>query len=329
MKKIFARLQRYPAVATALSAIAAAAGAALSVPTAGPVSGLPLGFFLLVFACLFKTGVFTAPPVAAAVAAAFCWGLGVSSPWAYTLAVAASSLAAAGLAVLLRRFFGKAKKDRYLLLPAVLFLAVGAALPFLVCGAPWSQVSAGREARDYLETRYPDQTFARVFTYRDPVALAWRSDADFVYEGNTLTSTLLFGEKTEDGHLADRMALCMETRRSAFIEALREGEENVLVEPDGFSDELRQREVIPGVYGAYDPVLEPEMDFTVTFRREKTQKRDLALAVRDEMDLLASKGLTYHRITFVALSAGERVFTCAVTPRTEAGEILDLIQRVS
>ena len=164
--------------------------------------------------------------------------------------------------------------------------------------------------------------------YRDPALEAWHCDCAYACEGNELSSVILFGDEVEDGFLKDRMALAQEPRRTAFIEALRDGEEGVLVEPDGYSDALAARDVIPGVYGESDPTLEEEMRFSVSFRREMTRKRDFALAIRDVTDTLREKGLTYDALRFVALSAGEPVYECTVSPDTAPEELLDLIVRV-
>ncbi len=327
MKKTSAWLEAHPSLGLALAAAATLCGVFLQCPAGGITATLPLGFCLYLAAAFFHRNVIFPPALAAVVALAYGFGLGIASPFAFAGLAALSALAAAGVLAFLRLI--RQKKKALFLLPALALLALGAVLSCLFYGTPGAYLTADAEARDYAARRYPDQTFTRISGYRDPVANLRHFDFSYDYEGNTLTSIILFGDTVKDGFLEDRMAFSQEARRSDFIEALRDGEENILVEPDGFSEDLAARDVIPGVYGAYDAALEGDMCFSFTFRKEKTQKRDFALAIRDVLALLSEKGLTCHRLRFVALSSGAPVYECVTAPDTPQEELLDLITRVS
>ena len=325
MKKIAAWLDAHPSFALALSAVFTASGVVLGSPASGLAATLPVSFCLFLAAAWVRRGAIFSAVLTAVLSLAYGFGLGIASPFVFAGASVLSVLAAAGAVALVR--LARRRKKALLFLPALVLTAGGILLPFLTCGTPSGYLAAGQDTRDYLAKRYPDQTFTRVVTYRDPAAKAWHADVSYTYEGNALTSVVLFGDTVTDGFLADRMAFSQETRRSTLIEALRTGEESILVEPDGFSGDLTARDVVPGVYGAYDQALEGEMCFSLTFRKEKTQKRDFALAIRDAMAILKDAGIDYHRIRFVALSAGEPVYECSVAPDTPQEELLDLITR--
>ena len=322
MKAIKRWLSAHPSLAFALSGGVAAAGVAASCPASGFWATLPVGFLLFnLSALLCRSALF--PPLFA-VLAALVYGFGVqtASPLLFALAVLLSALAAEGIALCVKKTAGK---KRLLLLVAPTLL--GVLLPMLFYGTPVSYHNALRDARAYLARRYPDQAFEQVKGSRDPGA-AWRCECTYLYEGNPCTSVILFGKTVDDGFLRDRMEKAQETCRSRLIEALRDSEEGVLVEPAGVSEALLERDVVPGVIGSYDPALEGEMDFTLTFRREKTQKRAVALSVKYVTELLREKGLTYHTLRFVAVSAGEPVYACTVTPSTAPEELMDLVTRL-
>lgn len=326
MKKIASWLAAHTSFALALSGVSVFFGVVLSCPSSALAATLPLGFCFFLAASLVSRGWIFQAVLAAVLSLAYAFGMGVASPFIFAGEALLSVLTALSLAACLRACKRSGKKALWI--PAAVLLLLGAALPLVLYGTPAEYLAARTGARRYLETRYPDQVFTRVDGYRDPALNVWHCDCSYTYEGNSLSSVILFGENTKDGFLEDRVAFAQEPRRSALIEALRDGEEGVLVEPDGFSQALADRDVIPGVYGEEDAALNEEMRFSVTFRREKTQKREFALAIREVTELLREKNLSYDALRFVAVSAGEPVYECTVTPDIAPEELLDLIIRV-
>ena len=254
MKKAVLWLYAHGPLARAVAAGLITLGVLLGCPAVGITATLPLSFCLFVPAALL-CGPFLLPAaVSLILSLALGFGMRMASPFVFAGEMCLVALAASGLAVCLKKAVGE-KKKKWFAAAAVLALA-GIVLPAVLYGAPWQYLSAGRRAKNYFAERYPDQSFTRICGYRDPLAGAWRFECDYVYDGNTLTSAVLFGKDgVEDGFLKDRVAFEQEPRRSALIEAFHDGEENVLVEPDGFSEALARQAVIPGVYGVCEPSL--------------------------------------------------------------------------
>ncbi|MBP5288685.1 MAG: hypothetical protein J6Z79_02285 [Clostridia bacterium] len=324
MSHITKWLDARPSLAAALAGALLFLGAAAGCPVSGMVAVFPVSFCLFVAAFFLKGNLLFQGVLTAVFSLGCGFARGVSAPFVYGGAMLLLALAAAGLVACLKRV----KQKKLFWIFALLAALPGVILPLFLYGTPGAYLAAGARARAYLADRYPDQEFTAAESYRDPVLGVWHCDCSYLNEDNVLTSVILFGDTVEDGFLADRMAFSQEVRRSALIEALRDGKEEILTEPDGFSEELASREVVPGVYGKYDQTLEKEMRFSLTFRREKAQKQAFALAIRDTMDLLREKDLSYDALRFTAISAGAPVYECTVTGETAPEELMDLIRRI-
>ncbi|MBR7165973.1 MAG: hypothetical protein IKD18_06815 [Clostridia bacterium] len=286
-----------------------------------PERGLPATFPLLFLfgflgSLLYPALWFT--PVAS-FAIAFFYGsmANFSEAGEFALFSLLSGLFSALLATALRNL--KKSRIKYSVL---FFLALipGLLAPFFFTGSPADYVSHHRFANTYLEENYPEQTFDSMIFYYDREEKAYRAAVSYDNEGNTLTSSLIFGETVEDGYRADYAEYVLRRHSSKLIEAFQAKNLSVVTEADTLLFE--REEPLPGTYGTLSEEILPKTAYFVTFREEKPKREAFRDAIAQALSALKEKEVVYGEITFYALDAGNVIYRCVATPELEEDAIL-------
>ncbi|MBR2634651.1 MAG: hypothetical protein IKD31_03625 [Clostridia bacterium] len=208
---------------------------------------------------------------------------------------------------------------------AVLALLCGILLPILYLGTPWQYAQKRQEARDYLAKTHPDQSFEEMRFHYDYRKREYRALLLYDYDGNRLSSECFFGEDgIRDGYLDDSVEWMLISRKTVFVELFREKEFSVVVDEVGLS-EYEKDAVYHGTYGTMNEDLISKMHFSVTFRREKPERRFFAEACAEVLTALRENEIDFGRITFYALDAGDIVYRCIASSDTPTEELLSLV----
>lgn len=237
------------------------------------------------------------------------------------------ALLAALCAAVTVRCIRKLKEQKGILqiLGLVLSFACGILLTFVFSGTPFGFSDATEHADSYLAKTYPEQKFREVTVYYNLREGAYAAEVEYLFEGNDLSSTVIFGEKVKDGFLDDFVSWMQEKRKSVLIDALKTGSEDVVVDSSGLAEKTPDG-VFHGSYGSLGNEMEPLFHFTATFREEKPDRRDFADACRAVMETLKQNGFDYGSITFHGLDVGNVIYTCTVTPDTDPELVLSLVK---
>ncbi len=298
-------------------------GIYLSYPIHGIVSTLPIGFIIYFFAYLVfdQLGVH----VAAVAGIAFFYGLTTDfyDPFSFALCSALSALFAAFAVRLIRAVKNGKKLLPLLSLAAILAGAV--IIPFVFSGTPSGLIAAQKDTKAYLSSTYPEQKFEEVTVYYNLRERCYAAEVVYLFEGNDLTSSILFSEKVEDGFLDDFVSWMQEKRKSHLIDVVKKSQEDVLINSAGLAEKTPDGS-FRGYYGKVSTELEPLFHFSATFREEKPERRDFADACRAVMETIRENEFDYGSITFYALDAGNVVYECTVTPETDPELVLSLVR---
>ena len=221
----------------------------------------------------------------------------------------------------LYRFFGGSRwKNAALFL---LCLAFGASLPLFYTGSPAAFERERERALTYLETTYPEQEFTDMVFRYDRQEKAYRATVSYPNGENTLKSDLVFKDPVEDGYLADYGEYVLIRHKAAVIEAFLDKDLSVITDEGSLL--IGPGEPVPGRYGELDESILPLTHFCVTFREEKPDRMDFADSIAEALNALSEKDVTFGKITFYALDAGNVVYRCDVLPDTPTDRILSLI----
>ena len=265
------------------------------------------------------------PYLATAGGIAFFYSMttGFYNPFLFTLFVLATTLFAAWIVRSLRSVL---KERKFAWIPlAVLMLAASVSLPILCWGTPAGYRDALRDVEEYLSETYPQQKFTEKKVYYHFSEKCYLAELTYLYDGNPLTSTLLLSDPVEDGFLTDFVSWMQEKRKSVLIDVLKNGTEDVLVNSSGLSEKTSDG-VFHGSYGQLGTEMEPLFHFSATFRQEKPDRRDFADACRSVMATMKEHGFDYGSITFYALDAGNVIYECTVSPKTDPEQVLSLVK---
>ena len=174
-----------------------ALGLFFSYPLHGVAATFPVFFVFALGAFAVKKNFYFTVLVSAAIAAVY----GIASVYDGAVLFAVFIALSAVCAVFTFRAFASlfvGQKKKALLL---LFLLPAVLLPVLFWGTPVHWHRAASQFQDYLAARYPDQSFEKLIVYRNAADGTWQCDADYRYQGHTLTSRLSLGEdKIQDGY---------------------------------------------------------------------------------------------------------------------------------
>lgn len=304
-----------------ISTLLLTVGVYLAYPVHGIVATFPLCFFTAILAYLVfdRIGIL----VATAASIAFFYSLTTDfyDPFSFAIFTALSTLLAV-FAVRGIRLFPKKKAVSVL---SVAALTAGAVLiPFLFCGTPSAFLSAQKDAKEYFAKTYPEQKFEEITVYYNLRERCYLAEVEYLYEGNDLTSSVLFSEKIRDGFLDDFVSWMQEKRKSHLIDVVKKSEEDVLINSAGLAEKTPDG-IFHGFYGKVGTEMEPLFHFSATFREEKPERREFADACKAVMATIAENDFVYGSITFYALDAGNVVYECTVTPETDPETVLSLV----
>ena len=221
-----------------------------------------------------------------------------------------------------------AKKKYGFLLLVLPLVAAGVALPLCLVGTPGERSAAEEAVSSYLSEKYPDQTFSDLLVYYDRAKDGYTVTASYDFNGNTLTSVLVYADGvTEDGFLSDFSGWMQEERKSELINLLKQGS-NVIYADSEKMTENPEEMTFRGSFGSEPKEMYPYLRFSVTFREEKPDKETFAKACREAVGLLREAEFSYGDITFRGLDAGRVAFECKVTPETTEEDVLSLIRYI-
>ncbi len=316
-------LPRQKTVCYLLSTLFLTIGVYLAYPVHGIVATFPLCFLFSAFAYVVSPHL--SVHLGSTAAIAFFYGLTTDfyDPFSFAFFCAGGALCAA-LLIRLIRSFSKGKK-LLLSLGAVLLVAAGIALPIIFSGTPSAFLEARKDTEQYLSTTYPQQKFEEVTVYYNLRERCYAAEVEYLFEGNDLTSTILFSQKMEDGFRDDFVSWMQEKRKSLLIDVVKKSSEDVLINSAGLA-QMPKDGVFHGSYGVFGTEMEPLFHFSATFREEKPQRRDFADACRAVMATAEENNFDYGSITFYALDAGNVVYECTVTPETDPELVLSLVK---
>ncbi|MBQ3075053.1 MAG: hypothetical protein IJC26_03205 [Clostridia bacterium] len=306
-----------------LSTLLLTVGVYLAYPIRGIVATFPLCFFFSVIAYFFTDRLWIHLTTAGGIAFFYSMMTDFYDPFSFALYVVASALLAAFALRLLRAF--PKKKKLLIFLGLVLLIAVSALLSTVFCGSPSSFRKAEKDTADYLSYTYPEQKFEEVTVYYNLRNRCYAAEVDYLFEGNMLTSTVLFTEDVRDGFLDDFVSWMQEKRKSLLIDVVKTGTEDVVITSSGLTEKTSDG-VFHGSYGSLGAEMEPLFHFTATFREEKPERRGFAEACKNVMSVLKENGFDYGSITFYALDAGNVVYQCTITPETDPELVLSLVK---
>ncbi len=313
MKKILDFVQK-KTVRLVLATVLISLGVFFSFPEKGLVATLPLSFLFYVAAGLVFPDarlLLLAPPVIS-----FFFGKSalLPDPFLYGAFHFVTSLFAYLSSFSLLRL----KKRKLLSLLLAASLAAGLFLPTLYLGTPAAWQSAREAAEGYLAEHYPDQKFARIRLHRNTRDGSYRVLASYATETGTLTSTLTFSEDgVEDGFFKDTTAFMMEKRKSDLIRTFHRISASVITEGEDVLSE-KKGSVLSGSYGQVDESVIEFMHYSVTLREEKPQRREFAEECARLLAALQEDGVTFGRISFFGLDAGNVVHRLDVDYSTPA-----------
>lgn len=325
MKKINFKklLPEQETVRILISTVLLTVGVYLAYPIHGIVATLPFCFLASAFAYWISDRLWVHLGTVGAIAFFYGMTTGFYDPFTFALFSVLSALLASFCVGAVRSLL-KGKK----LLPvlALILVVLGAfALPFVFSGTPTALLSAQKDTKDYLSSTYPDQKFEDVTVYYNLREGCYAAEVEYLFEGNDLTSSILFSEKVRDGFLDDFVSWMQEKRKSYLIDVVKKSEEDVLIHSAGLAEKTPDG-VFHGYYGKVGTEMEPLFHFDATFREEKPERRDFAEACRNVMATIKENDFDYGSITFYALDAGNVVYECTVTPETDPELVLSLVK---
>lgn len=306
-----------------LSTLLLTVGVYLAYPVHGIVATLPFCFLASILAYLVFNGLGILLATVGAIA--FFYGLTTDfyDPFSFALFSVLSTLFAA---FAVRGVCSFLKKKKFLpILSVVAFTAGAILIPFVFSGTPSAFLSAEKEAKAYFSTTYPDQKFEEITVYYNLRESCYLAEVEYLYEGNDLTSSVLFSEELRDGFLDDFVSWMQEKRKSHLIDVVKKSEEDVLIHSAGLAEKTPDG-IFHGYYGKVGAEMEPLFHFSATFREEKPERRDFADACRSVMATIEENDFVYGSITFYALDAGNVVYECTVTPETDPETVLSLVK---
>ncbi len=323
MKKVsWNRIIKDKTVRLLISVFLITVGVWLALPERGLAAVFPLLFLFSFAARFFYFRSLSLSAIASLLAFCYSASVGFSSPVLFAVVSFFSALCGS----LLNVSFQKIKEGKKVLVSVFFFLliAFGILIPIFYAGTPAAYWQEKKRVLEYLESTYPDQEFSEVGFYFDPAADGYRVKVEYEYLGNTLESSLFFGEEIEDGFFEDFSLHLQEERKSELIEILSEGEEKILIDSVVLKKSEENR-VVFGSIEAPSKKIETQFSFSATYREEKPERREFAAAIRKTHALLSEKAFLYDKITFYAIDAGKIVYQCTVTPETDPEEILSLV----
>ena len=325
MKKINFKkiLPEQKTVRLLISTLLLTLGVYLAYPIRGIVATLPFCFVAAFLAYLVSDHLLVHLITTAAIA--FFYGLTTDfyDPFSFAFWSALSALLATFAARSLRAVL-KGKKIFPILSLIVLILG-GVFVTFVFSGTPAAFLTAEKDAEAYCAATYPDQKFEEITVYYNFRQSCYAAEVEYLYEGNDLTSSILFTEKVKDGFLDDFVSWMQEKRKSHLIDVVKKSEEDVLINSAGLAEKTPDG-VFHGYYGLVGTEMEPLFHFSATFREEKPERRAFADACRNVMKTINENEFDYGSITFYALDAGNVVYECTVTPETDPELVLSLVK---
>ena len=298
-------------------------GVYLAYPFHGIVATLPLCF--LCSAVAFLVSDHLAVHLASTAAIAFFYGLTTDfyDPFSFALFCTGASLCSA-IAIRCLRALPKGKKALKVL-GAVTVTGIAVALPMIFGGTPTAFLAVREDTGAYLSKTYPQQEFERVTVYYNLRERCYAAEVEYLFEGNDLTSSILFSEKIKDGFQDDFVSWMQEKRKSLLIDVVKKSAEDVVIDSAGLETKPEDG-VFYGSYGVFGTQMEPLFHFSATFREEKPERREFAEACKAVMATVKENGFDYGSITFYALDAGNVVYECTVTPETDPELVLSLVK---
>ncbi len=306
-----------------LSTLVLTLGVYFAYPIRGIVATFPLCFFFSILGYLVFDSLKAHCATSAAIAFFYSLMTDFYDPFSFTVFVVASALFAAFTV----RFFKAFPQGKKIVLSlgicAMLFLGVFGTT--VICGTPMGFLKAKKEVSEYLSRTYPNQSFENVTVYYNLRERSYEAQVEYLFEGNDLVSTITFSKEIRDGFLEDFVSWMQEKRKSVFIDVLKNGTEDVVVNSSGLAEKTPDG-VFRGSYGSIDSEMEPLFHFSVTFREEKPERRDFADACRLVMATINEHHFDYGSVTFYALDAGNVVYECTVTPETDPELVLSLVK---
>jgi len=298
-------------------------GVYFAYPVHGLVATLPLCFVFALLAYFVSDRLSVHLVTTALIAFFYSLTTDFYDPFSFTLFCTLSALAGAFAARWIRAF-SKGKKI-LLSFGIVGMIAVGILCPLLFSGTPAALLSAEKDADAYLSSTYPEQKFETVTVYYNFREQCYAAEVEYLFEGNVLSSPILFSEKVQDGFLVDFVSWMQEKRKSVLIDVLKKSEEDPVVDSSGLAERTPDG-VYTGSYGSLGTQMEPLFHFSATFREEKPDRRGFAEACKNVMATLKENGFDYGSFTFYALDAGNVVYECTVTPETDPELVLSLVK---
>jgi hypothetical protein len=298
-------------------------GVYFSFPEMGFVATLPLMFLAsaLGFFLYRKLWFF---PLSAFLIAGFYGKMAVlPDPVSYAVFSAVISLFAAGAVKLFLSFLEK-KKILSVLLSLVL-CALGVFVGFFYMGSPAAHLKMAVQVENYLSQTYPLQTFSDIRIHYDYREKNYRVTAAFEDRGNWGHGEFVFADGVlEDGFFQEYTDYITETRKSALVSAFQKNRLSVVTE---ISDFPREKVSAPYqiVFGQENEEWSQLMNYSVTFRKEKPDRREFAQACAEALHILQEEKLVFGSVTFYGLDAGREVYRCEVNYDTSPDEVLSLV----
>ncbi len=297
-------------------------GVYFSFPERGFAATFPLMFLFSFVAGFFDCPILFFPLVGGAIALFYGVMASFSDPFSFAVVSALLALCGAfGARAILRL---KAKRKIVMGLGFVLVLAIGTLLPLFFVGTPIAYRQEKQKAEEYLSEHYPDQTFGDMIFYYDFRQKKYCATVSYDNEGNTLTSSLRFGEHVEDGFFSDYSRYVLMKRKTDLIEVFHQKEFSLITEEVELLVDRDQP--VPGHYGTVSETLYPFTHFSVTFRDEKPDREEFADACRLVLLALREGGVEFGKITFYGLDVGNVLYRCEVTGDMNPEEILSQVK---
>lgn len=297
-------------------------GIFFSYPLHGVAATFPVFFVFALGAFWVKKNFYFTVLVSAAIAAVYGIASVYDGALLFTVFIALSAICAVFTFRALASLFGGQKKKAYLLL----FLLPAVLLPVLFWGTPVHWYRAASQFRDYLASRYPDQSFEKLIVYRNAADGTWQCDADYRYQGHILTSRLsLMEDEIRDGYWTDYAEKSLIQYKPVLIESLSDCDSvSAVIEEEGLLYE--QDECVWGVYGVDREENHAKMHFRITFRNEMKDRLEFADSCRSVLDELEKDGVIYGVVTFVAQDADQPVYRCEIAYADRSDDPLHRIE---
>ena len=208
---------------------------------------------------------------------------------------------------------------------AVLALAAALGLHLFWNGTPWENRSRDREAAAYLAEKYPTQTFTRTATWRDRKTGVYRTQADFVHEGNDLSALIVWGETVEDGYFDVLAGRACDKALTGFLDALRDRvDAPFTVGPLRLSVSAAD---LAAVQSLPDGILPEEWAPYLVVPvelKEQTKKREFDECAGQVLKVLQEAGLPFRELVILGTSGSQERYTVRLQPDSDPAGIPSL-----